>query len=407
VQLCHLANLPLFALFFLIFSIRLAAAGEPRPLGAVATQHPLASGAAARVLREGGNAVDAAVAATLTLAVVEPYNSGLGGGGLALVWVGDPKSAKAVDFRETAPQSSHPNMFQSLFPNASTEGPFAIATPGVPAGLAHIHQKWGRLPWNRLFDEAIRYAEEGFPDSGELASRAQAKRECLMRDYHTFRIFQPLLQEDANTLNFQQAELAATLKRLRDGGAKDFYFGTVGAQLIEGLQTKGALLGEADLRNYRVRERSPLFTDFSWGRLWGFPPPTSGGIGVLMGMNVLDELSGNKPETLSKNWVAWVVPTLGRIFQERNTQMGDPDFVTGMPVKKWIGKSEARQLASAIREAKSPPVPTAVRTEDTPAHTSHLSVMDAKGNAVSLTVSLNLAFGSCVTAGTTGILMNN
>lgn len=392
---------------------------ENRPLGAVATQHPLASGAAARVLREGGNAIDAGIAAALTLGVVEPYNSGLGGGGLALVWAGDPKGAKAVDFRETAPQAAFPTMYSAgLFPNASTEGPFAIAVPGQAAGLALLHQKWGKLPWKNLFDEAIRYAESGFPDSGELVSRAQSKRECLMRDYHTFQIYQPLLRDDGNALDFKQRELAETLKKIRDAGAREVYAGSLAAPLIEGLKVKGALLEAADLKLYQARVRSPLAVDFSWGRVWGFPPPTSGGIAVLMGLNVLEELTGDKPEELGKNWVSWTVRTLAEVFQQRNAQMGDPDFVPGMPVKNWISKGEAKRLASAIRLAEkspAPPPPAAAMRSDAPAieeerpgtQTTHVSVLDAKGNALSLTASLNLSFGSCVTAGSTGILMNN
>ncbi len=377
----------------------------PKTLGAVATQHPLATDSAARVLQDGGNAVDAAIAAALTLAVVEPYHSGLGGGGMALIWTGDPKKTYAVDFRETAPREATPTMYSNLFPNASEEGPFSIGVPGEIAGLFLLHQRWGKLPWPRLFDEAIQHAERGFQADAELLKRVQARRECLLRDYHSSRNFESILNGGSDPVWWVQADLAGTLKKLAAGGAREFYQGDLAQQLVLGLKGKGALLGLNDLRTYRPQLRSPLFKDFGWGRVWGMPLPSSGGISVISGLNILEELVGNQPERLNREWAPWIVLTLKAVFQERNSLMGDPDFVPNMPVKKWISKAEASRVAKQILADgggdAAPPAP------ESQGQTSHLSVIDASGNAVSMTLTLNLAFGSCVTAGDTGILMND
>jgi len=385
---------------------------DRKTLGAVATQHPLATDSAARVLRDGGNAVDAAIAAALTLAVVEPYHSGLGGGGMALVWTGDPKKTYAVDFRETAPRAATAGMFaeNGFFPNASEEGPFAIGIPGQVSGLFLIHQRWGKLPWAKLFDEAIQYSEQGFEADAELLKRVKGRRECLMRDYHSSRNFQAILQGEVPPIWWVQSDLAASLKKIASGGAREFYQGDLAQQLIIGLKSKGALLNLADLRGYRPLLRAPLFKDYSWGRVWGMPLPSSGGIGVISALNILEELSGDQPERLNREWAPWTVLTLQATFQERNALMGDPDFVPNLPVKKWLSKDEAARVAKSIlaEDGKSP-----VATKDKPmatepsGETSHLSVIDASGNAVSMTLTLNLAFGGCVTAGDTGIIMND
>ncbi len=383
--------LPLIFLFLFPVKILQATATPPKILGAVATQHPLATETARRVFRDGGNAIDAAVAAALTLSVVEPYNSGIGGGGMSLVWLASDKKTHAVDFRETAPSAATPGMYFEASTGASRFGPLAIAVPGTLSGLEWMHRRWGRLSWASLFQDAIHHAEAGFEDA-YLAERAAEKTDCLNRDFHSAKLYRPLWEQDLGH-RWVQKDLAQTLKRIRDFGAKDFYQGSTATLLVEGLQGKGALLSMDDLLHYRVVERSALFTDFSWGRLWGMPPPTSGGISVLRGMNILDELMKAEREQFQKNWAMWIVKTLRIIFQDRNSQMGDPDFVQNMPVRSWISKALARRgVAALLKESEN---------------TTHLSVIDAQGNAVSMTLTLNLSFGSCVTAGVTGVLMND
>ncbi len=353
----------------LLFTLCFGHSALAQPLGAVATQHPLATQAAARVLKEGGNAVDAAVAVALTLSVVEPYNSGLGGGGMALVWNAKTKKVHAIDFRETAPFRASAEMYlqPGIDPKASQIGPLAIAVPGELAGLESIHQRWGNLPWRSLFQEAIQFAEHGFLDPGELMQNVQQRKECLFRDYDSFRIYSPLLTNRSTKL--LQSELAETLKKIRDRGAVEFYQGEVAQKIIGGLTMKGSIFEESDLAQYQVKERKPLHANFSWGKLWGMPLPTSGGTLVLHGMKLLEKSKKKEPENFSKNVEEYFLKTFEKIFKERS-KMGDPDF----PTTK---------------------------------NTTHLSVIDSQGNAVSMTLTLNLPFGSCVTAGKTGIMMNN
>ena len=350
--------------------------------GAVATQHPLATEAAARVLREGGNAVDAAIAAALTLAVVEPYNSGLGGGGMALLWLGKKGKAQALDFRETAPLQAGPEMYQNpeLGPEASRLGPLAIATPGEIAGLELLHRQWGRLTWALLFTEAIRHAESGFGPELELSRRVRDKADCLGRDYHSTKIYQELLRPKGSGILVQR-DLAETLKKLRDRGAQEIYQGELGKTLVDNLRGKGAWLDTTDLTAYRAVEREPLAVDFPFGKIWGMPPPSSGGVAVLRGMILLEEFFKKEKAPSFEQWTLALLQTLGTVFRDRNAAMGDPDFVKDMPIKAWLKKDGG--------------------------NTTHLSVMDGEGNAIAMTLTINLSFGSCVTAGATGILMND
>jgi gamma-glutamyltranspeptidase/glutathione hydrolase len=387
---------------------------EPdRPLGAVATQHPLASAAAARVLKQGGNAMDAAVAAALTLAVVEPHNSGLGGGGMALVWEAGKKKPYAMDFREKAPLGATVSMFlqPGMPPDASQAGPFSMAVPGEVAGLGSIHARWGRLPWQALFQEAIQAAEAGFTVDPPLQAQILQRKDCLIRDYHGSQLYGPFFKDtpdaESGPTRLVQADLARTLKRLRDLGAGEFYRGELAEKFLQGLRDKGAMLNLQDLQDYQVAERSPVVGDFEWGKVWGFPPPSSGGVSVIRGLNILEALTKKTESPLRDHWLEWLIQALGPIFADRNNQMGDPDFTPDMPVKKWIEKSTARRNADEILKAREN-IPSTNRAADPiEAHTSHISVMDGEGNGVALTLTLNLAFGSCVIAGDTGIMMND
>lgn len=410
-------------------STSLFAQNPSTPLGAIATQHPLASIAGARVLRAGGNAIDAAVAAALTLSVVEPYNSGIGAGGMAMIWDGTKRKAFALDFRETAPKLAHEKMFlqPGLPEDASRSGPLAIGVPGEIAGLAALHKRWGKLPWEDLFTEAIRYTEQGFVPDAALLARVKRRQDCLSRDYHSWKIYHGLFPNEPNSstskdhrpkpdLNddnssapklWRQVALAKTLKRLSQRGADDFYQGEIAQALAKDLSDKGSLIRLQDFQNYQVKWRRPLSSNFSWGRLWGFPLPSSGGISVIRSLKTLSALA--QMQKNHETWIPWMVGVFEQIFKSRNKAMGDSDFIATPPVNKWISKSFARTQAKEILKKLNPPSPT--KTGDasakTQGHTSHLSVIDAKGNGVSMTITQNLSFGSCVSSGSTGILLNN
>lgn len=396
----------LIFVFFLVFGT--SALAQNRPLGAVATQHPLATETAAKILRKGGNAVDGAVAAALTLAVVEPYYSGLGAGGMALFWDGREKKIHAFDFREKAPLAATAEMFLKVGvpSDASENGPLAIAIPGEIHGLATLHRGGGRLAWSELFSDAIKLAESGFVPDPILIQHAANKKECLRRDYDSAQIYQGLWSS-ARSVSWRQPALAETMKRLAAEGPEVFYRGPLGSSLVADLQGKGALITAQDLAEYQTIERESLSAKFSFGKLWGFPLPSSGGISILRGLQTMEELGEmNKKKSSTGDWIAWMLGVLGQIFETRNTEMGDSDFVKDLPVKKWISKGHAKDEAK--KNLAAPPVvsiPSSLKSLD--GQTTHLSVIDAEGNAVAMTLTQNLSFGSCVTSGQTGITMNN
>lgn len=425
-------------------------------LGAVATQHPLASKSAERILLKGGNAIDAAIAAALTLSVVEPYNSGLGAGGLAMLWDEKTQQAFAIDFREKAPEKAHREMFQKQT-LASQEGPLAIAVPGELAGLDHIHQKWGKLPWNELFADAIFYAEKGFAPSEYFKKRILKKESCLTRDSHTWEIYHPFFnQQDSQVeplprrqapkleeVNLSspkliQKNLAGSLKKIRDKGISPFYEGEIAQEMQASIQSKGGILTLSDLKNYQVIERPALKEKYSWGNIWTMPLPSSGGISVIRTLNTMEEiekkwraLHKKSPEiypSFESHWPILMVRVWDGVFKTRNQEMGDSDFVEKLPVKRWISQGlarrDARQIVAAeqmhfmqktsekkssqssalIRSLTSSDQESSIKTNG---QTTHLSIIDRSGNAISMTLTQNLSFGSCVTAGKSGILMNN
>ncbi len=479
-------------LLILFYSFQLNAQ-ETQTLGAIATQHPLATRSAEKVLQKGGNAIDAAIAAALTLSVVEPYNSGLGAGGLTVIWDSKQKKAFAIDFREMAPQKANGKMFLQK-PSASRKGPLAIAVPGELAGLAHLHEKWGKLAWQDLFEDAIQYAEQGFEPSTYFKERILKKEACLSRDSHTWKIYRPFfsprdsqvqLTSSTQTLSSQnetqappkliQKNLARSLKKIRNQGIAPFYQGEIAQEMTRSIQSKGAILTLEDLKNYQVIERPVLSEKFSWGQVWTMPLPSSGGISVVRTLNTMEAiekkwaaLHKKSPEqfpSFQNQWPSLMVAVFDGVFKTRNQEMGDSDFNPKLPVNRWTSKGFARREAHSILKKQeerfsieespssdasethrypfdriflqvqgfpsekyghnevcsnsfqhqkkgSPPLKT-LKKENTQAlvktdgQTTHLSIIDQQGNAVSMTLTQNLSFGSCVTAGKTGILMNN
>jgi gamma-glutamyltranspeptidase/glutathione hydrolase len=362
--------------------------------------------------------VDAAVGAALTLAVVEPYNSGLGAGGLALLWDSRNKKAYAFDFREKAPLAATAAMFLQPWipPDASVAGPLAIAVPGEIHGLASLHRRGGKLPWRELFADAIRYAESGFlPDKG-LLTQVENRKECLRRDYDTSQLYQAFWSSEKHPNDTQdptpppwiQPALTQTLKQLAAEGPESFYQGHLGTFLVRDLQGKGALLSEKDLAQYQTVERNPLLAKFPWGQLWGFPLPSSGGISLIRGLQTMEALGKiDKDKASLPDWQTWMVEVLRQVFQTRNTEMGDGDFLPSLPVKQWTSKNFAKQQAKNIFTKKTEETAPSPLKNKTEGHTTHLSVIDGQGNAVAMTLTQNLPFGSCVTSGATGLMMND
>jgi gamma-glutamyltranspeptidase / glutathione hydrolase len=389
-----------------------ATAASPR--GAVASAHPLASEAAATVLRQGGNAVDAAVAAAFVLAVVEPESSGLGGGGFALVYLAREGRTVALDFRETAPAAARPDMFAGPrpagAPSPSLDGGAAVAVPGAVKGYAELARRFGTLPLARLVEPAARIAERGFPVGLHLVAAARDRAACLAARPAAARAFlvagpdgRPSPPTPADRL--RQPDLARTLRLLgRDPEA--IYRGPLAEAIARAVRADGGALTAADLAAFRVRERTPLTGTYRGRRIVSMPLPSSGGaivIGLLQALEHEDPRAGGyRPE----RFLHAMAEIEKRLYARRGL-LGDPAFVPGAEreVAEMISPAAAAELAAAVgpRAAvvKAPPAP------QESSQTSHLSVVDAAGDAVALTTTVNYRFGSCVVVPGAGFVLND
>jgi gamma-glutamyltranspeptidase/glutathione hydrolase len=387
----------------------------------VVSIHHDASDAGVEVLKAGGNAVDAAVAVGFALAVVYPQAGNLGGGGFMLVRM-KTGEAHFLDYRERAPAAASAGMYLNaqsrVVPGLSTTGYKAIGVPGTVAGLIYAEKTYGRLTLAQVMAPAIRLASQGYILSGEEAhSLAAAKN--LARFPASHRIFQRNGKFYQSGDRFTQPVLARTLKRIA-ADPTTFYKGPMAAELAASIRKGGGLITTADLAAYEVKDRAPLTGSYRGYQILTAPPPSAGGIVLL---EVLNILSGYKLSMLpdrSPEQVSLIAEAFRRAFMDRADYLGDPDFTT-IPVQQMIDPAYAaawRRSIDPIKPSPSatlvrpagflPPPPVATRTaahEST--ETTHFSVVDAEGNAVSTTTTLNGLFGSGVTAGPLGFLLNN
>jgi len=393
--------------FFAVSAAALPAAGTG---GMVASAHPEATRAGVEMLRQGGNAADAAVATAFALAVAEPYASGIGGGGFALVRMGE--ELVFLDFREVAPAAANRDMYLHdgrAIPELSTDGPLAVAVPGAVAGYLELHRRWGRLPRAKVLEPAIRLAREGVLVDERYRSYARYRAEVLRRDPEAARIF--LHEGEVPPLGWRlkQPELARTLEILAESGPAPFYTGEIAKRIAADMARRGGILTEADLAAYRVRERKPLLGSYLGHAVATAPPPSAGGVVVLSVLNALETLP---PQTPWRDPLALhlYIEASKRAFADRHL-LGDPDFVDA-PVERLVSKERARAWVEEIGFLATPPHAIAPGVEGAGtwregAHTSHLSVVDREGNAISLTTTINTPFGAAIVARGTGILLNN
>ncbi|MCG3171866.1 MAG: Glutathione hydrolase proenzyme [Myxococcota bacterium] len=395
------------------------------PHGMVAAAHPLAVLAGVEMLRRGGNAFDAAVAAGFVLSVVEPHSSGLGGGGFALTRHAPDGAVRFLDFRERAPAAAHSTMFLrdgKPVPNASLDGGLSVAVPGTVAGLLWLHEKYGALPRTAVLEPAIRHAREGFPLFPLLRDRIIARAACLSRYPAAAEIFLRGGKAPSLKTPIVQADLARTIERIGAGGAKAFYESELANAMAGAVQADGGILTAADLKSYTPIERKPIrFRAFD-REIISAPPPSSGGIILAQVLGVLEHRLGrDTPTGKSADHLHLLIEALRRSYADRSHWIGDPEYFQ-TPVRKLTRKELIRARAESIGESASPS--SQVRPEYTgeggagaeksePAvvpmgkNTTHFSIVDAKGNAVSITQSINYSFGSCLIAPGTGVLLND
>ena len=376
--------------------------------GMVVSSEPLASEVGVEILKAGGNAVDAAVAVGFALAVTHPEAGNIGGGGFMLVRRANGESI-VVDYREEAPGAATRKMYLDgsgkLIPNASTVGARAGAVPGTVAGLALAHHKYGKLTWRRVLQPAIRLASNGFPVSYELSKSLEGDRAILSEFAATRRIFLRNGHPYEPGEVFRQPDLARTLRRIAANGPEAFYGGPIASAIVASTHKHGGLISLEDLRQYEAKIREPLRGTFRGYEILSVPPPSSGGVGLIEMLNVLEPMDLGHPNSFHS--IHLIAETMRRAYADRAAYLGDADFVA-MPVKGLINKTYAARLREEILQTKPEAQVLAGKPQSFEAsETTHYSVVDAEGNAVANTYTLNGSYGSGFTIEGAGFLMNN
>jgi gamma-glutamyltranspeptidase / glutathione hydrolase len=379
--------------------------------GAIASAYPLASQAGQEILAAGGNAFDAAVAVSAALAVVEPSSSGLGGGGFYLLHRQADGYETMLDAREKAPGAASRDMYLdkagNAIDNASIDGPLAAGIPGEPAAFEYLARKYGKLPLKQSLQPAIRLARNGFPLYARLQGAIRFKRERMLQSPDAAKVF---LTADGGVPELgaiiKQPDLANTLDAIANQGAKGFYEGRVAADLVSGVRAGGGIWTAQDLAAYRVIERKPLSGEYHGARIVSASPPSSGGIAVLDALNILSGFELHKVDSATRKHL--VIEAMRRAYRDRAIYLGDPDFVK-MPLAQLTSQDYAAGQRSSIRSDKAMPSNLLPGIESEPGgmQTTHFSVLDADGNLVAATISINLFFGTGYMPPKTGVLLND
>jgi gamma-glutamyltranspeptidase/glutathione hydrolase len=366
----------------------------------VASAHALASQAGLEMLKAGGNAVDAAVAAAFAIGVVEPNASGLGGEGMMVIYLADRKNAIAIDYRSAAPAAVD---FPSGIPDT---GHAAVAIPGTVAGLTTALQKYGTMTLPQVLAPAIRLAERGFVVSPTLAGIVVDNFEAISRNEALAKLACPggLPIEAGSTL--KNPDLARSLQKIAAGGADVFYRGDLADAIVAEMSAHGGRITKADLAAYQAIEREPIRGQYRGYNIVSAPPPV-GGVTLVEILQILDNVDLSKETPLSPRYVHMVSEAMKRGFADFTANVGDPGFVK-VPLAELLSKDYAARRASEISPNKMTPKVTAgeVKRQESPSTTS-LSVVDAHGNMVALTQTLSDFFGAKVVTDGTGIILNN
>ncbi len=388
----------------------------PAKHGIVTGAHYLASEIGVQVLKDGGNAVDAAVATAFALAVTHPSAGNVGGGGF-LVSLGADGAATTFDFREKAPLAATMDMYLDesgeILETSNHEGPLAVGVPGTVAGLWLAHSKLGSRQWRELVQPAVALADNGIPFSwadqrfaeglrAEEKPWYDAAKGVFLRDGKS-------PYEPGET--WRQPELAATLARIRDAGRDGFYKGKTAALLAKFMRQQGGLITEEDLARYQAVEREPVRGTYRGYDVVSMPPPSSGGVAVIEMLNILEGFDLGEAGHNSARYIHLLTEAMRRAFADRAHFMGDPDFNSDLPVARLTSKEHARALRGRIDLlGASPSDPQAFDSIYLPAEseeTTHLAIVDTTGNAVSLTYTLEESYGSRIVAEGLGFLLNN
>jgi gamma-glutamyltranspeptidase/glutathione hydrolase len=378
---------------------------------AVVSAHPLATDAGIKILNNGGNAFDAAVAVTATLAVVEPYSSGIGGGGFWLLHIKRDQRDIMLDGRERAPLAATRDMYldknNDIVPGASINGPLSAGIPGVPAAIAHLSSNYGSLPLSVTLAPAIKHASEGFTTDEHYQRMAAMREQALNASADAARIFLKNKKAPEPGSRIVQADLADTLKVIAAEGARGFYQGVLAERMVKSVVSHGGIWSIQDLASYRVVEREPIRSVYQGMQVVSAAPPSSGGVALVQMLNMLSTFDYY---ALSESQRVHVLTeVMRRAYRDRAQFLGDSDFVD-VPVRRLTSTKHAKMLADSIKmdvaTASASLAPVMIDSHKAK-DTTHFSIIDGEGNRVSATLSINYPFGSGFVATGTGVLLND
>ncbi|MEO0575612.1 MAG: gamma-glutamyltransferase [Pseudomonadota bacterium] len=382
--------------------------------GMVAVQNAIAAQVGASVLAEGGNAVDAAVAVGITLSVTLPRAGNLGGGGFMMVYLAEEERTIAIDYRERAPRGASRDMFlnhDGSVDNAKARFSYLSAgVPGTVAGMHHALTEYGTMEWADVLAPAIDVAENGMIVSGDLAEALERRQSRLGRDPASLKAF---YKSDGSAYApgevLRQPDLAWTLKQLAENGPDAFYKGAIADKIVAAMTANGGLIDHQDLRDYVATERTPVSGSYRGYEVVSMPPPSSGGVLIIQMLNVLEQFDLKGAGFGSARAIHIMTEAMRTAYADRSKHLGDPDYYE--PSVDWLmTKSYARKIATDINvrtARKSEDVLPAVNADYESPDTTHYGVMDADGNTVVNTYTLNFSYGSGITVPGAGFLLNN
>jgi gamma-glutamyltranspeptidase/glutathione hydrolase len=395
-----------YLLFFLLAVVSTATPAR-LPAAAIASSHPLATEAGHAILEAGGNAFDAAVAMAAVLGVVDPANTGLGGGGFWLLHRAADGFEIVVDGRERAPAAASADMYLDRAGRAlarlSLDNALAAAIPGTPAAMAHIGKKYGRLPLSTTLSPAVCLAREGFVVTERYQKMIERRLPALADSPAASAVFLPDGLAPEPGYRVRQPELAETLEHIVANGEQGFYAGATAARLVEGVRAAGGIWTLDDLADYRLVERAPLRGEYRGMRITTVPPPSAGGTALIQMLKILEPYPLDKLARVERERL--LIETMRLAYRDRAEYMGDPDFVN-VDVERLLSAGHIKQQRARLgTRGIKPAITGAPRAAG--ANTTHFSVIDREGNRVAATLTLNTHFGSGFMPPGTGVLLNN
>jgi len=381
----------------------------------VATQGEASTKASLLMFKQGGNIIDAFVAASFAISVERPQSTGIGGGGFLLFYSAKDQKVFAFDFREVAPLRSHSDMYldqdKNPRPKLSQDGALAVATPGLIRGLYEIHQKYGKLSWSQTIAPAVELARTGFPLYDHLFEALKDRKNVLLKDQEFRQTFFTASGEvpPLGTI-IKQENLAKTLEAIAAKGDSGFYAGKVANAIVKTVRNGGGILSLKDLKDYKMKERTPVIGAYKGVKIFSMPPPSSGGIHVIQILKMLEKYDLKKLGPQTAESVHLIAKSMQRAFLDRAMYLGDPDF-NEVPISKLLDDQYLKKMSKAldnplaIKASELKPLPLPTPKEST--QTTHFSIADEEGNMVASTQTINGWFGSGVIAQGTGIILNN